>query len=232
MSTVLRIEEKYAMAASEAVCFANRFAQIMEKDDHTRKDGVYRVRSLYFDTPDDKDFYDKLNEQNLRRKVRLRIYHPDDTTAKLELKQKENIYQKKRSLLISKQEAIAMINGDYSVLLNYHEPFAAEMFAIMVGECYRPKTVIEYQRKAFIAKENHIRVTFDDRIQASESNFDLFSSTLPLHPVLSQSKTILEMKYTHFIPGYLSDILSQIDRRTFSASKYCLGRQISHPNTL
>ena len=231
MSTVLRREEKYALAVSEAVCYANRFAQFMQPDPHTDKSGLYRVRSLYFDTPDDKDFYDKLNEQNLRRKVRLRIYHSYDTTAKLELKQKENIYQKKHSMTISRQEAISIINGDYSVLLNYHDPFAAEMFAIMVGECYRPKTVIEYQRKAFIARENHIRITFDSCINASESSFDLFSPSLPLHPVLNPSKAILEIKYTHFVPGHLADILSQIDRRGFSASKYCLGRQIGHPNS-
>lgn len=230
MLTVLRREEKYALTTAEAACYAGRFSNFLQSD-HFSNNGSYAVRSLYFDTPDDKDFYDKLNEQNLRRKVRLRIYHPNDSKAKLELKQKENIYQKKRSLTIRKNEALALIKGDYSVLLHYHDPFAAEMYAIMAGECYRPKTIIEYQRRAFMAKENHIRITFDSCINATESDYNLFSPTLAMHPILNRSDTILEIKYTHFLPGYLSGILSQINRRSVSASKYCLGRHMTHPHT-
>ena len=70
MPTVLRQEEKYALATEEALCYANRFSQFLQADTHA-VDGSYIVRSLYFDTPDDKDFFDKLNEQNVRRKIRL-----------------------------------------------------------------------------------------------------------------------------------------------------------------
>ncbi|MGN0414737.1 MAG: VTC domain-containing protein [Agathobacter sp.] len=59
--------------------------------------GSYMVRSLYFDTPEDRDYFQKINEQNVRRKIRLRIYSPTDQRAKLEMKQKENIFQRKRS---------------------------------------------------------------------------------------------------------------------------------------
>ena len=230
MLIVLRREEKYALTTPELFRYSSRFAQILQPD-HFSRNGSYSVRSLYFDTPDDKDFYDKLNEQNLRRKVRLRIYHPNDTTAKLELKQKENIYQQKRSLTITRDEALALIDGNYSVLLNYHEPFAAEMFAIMAGECYRPKTIIEYQRRAFMAKENHIRITFDSCINATESDFNLFSPALAFRPILNRNDSILEVKYSHFMPGYIADIISQVNRRSISASKYCLGRQMSYPKT-
>ena len=93
MISVLRREEKYALNVSEAVAYTDRFSKIMMPDKFS-KNGNYMVRSLYFDTVDDADFFDKLNEQNLRRKIRLRIYDPSDKTAKLELKQKENIYHK------------------------------------------------------------------------------------------------------------------------------------------
>ncbi len=230
MLTVLRREEKYMLHMAEALCYANRFAQLLPSDPFSQN-GAYSVRSLYFDTPDDKDFFDKLREQNLRRKVRLRIYHPEEQSAKLELKQKESVYQRKRSLSITRENAIALINGNYSVLLQYREPFAAEMFAIMTGECYRPKAIVAYQRRAFTPVGNQARITFDSNIDATECNFDLFSPTLPLYPVMNRSGVILEIKYTHFLPGYLSDILSQIDRRRFSASKYCFGRQLTHPCT-
>lgn len=228
MLTVLRREEKYALALQEALCYAQRFSQLLAPDRFSEK-GSYAVRSLYFDTVDDKDFFDKLTEQNIRRKIRLRIYHPDDTTAKLELKQKENVYQKKRSLSISREDALTLIDGNYSVLHRYNDPFADEMFCIMTGECYLPKSIVEYDRRAFMAKENNIRITFDSRIRATESSFDLFSPALPLYPVTDYSKTILELKYDRFMPGYISDIVSNIDRRSFSSSKYCFSRTVGYP---
>ena len=230
MSTVLRREEKFALTAEEAACYAHRFSQFL-RPDASSCNGSYMVRSLYFDTPDDKDFFDKLNEQNLRRKIRLRIYSPNDPGAKLELKQKENIYQKKRSLSVSRADALSLLNGRYSVLFNYHEPFAAEMYAIMTGEAYRPCAIVEYRRRAFTADGNNVRVTFDSCINANEGNLDLFSSSLPLYPVMDCGKTILEIKYTHFMPGYLSGILSQIDRRSVSASKYCMSRQLGYSHS-
>lgn len=228
MLTVLRREEKYVLHRKEAAHYQEQFSQILMTDSFS-KEGGYAVRSLYFDTIDDKDFFDKITEQNLRRKVRLRIYSPKDRKAKLELKQKENIFQKKRSLTISREHAEALIRGEYSVLLTYPDAFAAEMFFIMSSGGYRPKTIIEYQRRAFMAKENNIRLTFDSDIRATESCFDLFAENLVMHPVFDQTKTIFEVKYDKFMLGYISEIISTIDRRKVTSSKYCMGRSIGYP---
>lgn len=228
MNTVLRREEKYLLSYVEATKYMNIFEKILLKDGFSQQ-GSYMVRSLYFDTIDDKDFFDKINEQNIRRKIRLRIYSFDDKKAKLELKQKENVYQKKRSLSILKEDAEELIKGNYSVLLNYKNDFADEIYGIMLKECYRPKTIVEYQRRAYMAKENNIRLTFDNNIRATESSFDLFSKNLQLNTVFNLEKLIFEVKYDKFMLGYISDIISNIDRRTVSSSKYCYGRSIGYP---
>ena len=67
-----------------------------------------------------------------------------------------------------------LINGNISVLLSYCNEFADEVYSIMCTEFYKPKTIIEYQRRAFMAKENNIRLTFDSQIKATEGCFDLF----------------------------------------------------------
>lgn len=46
----------------------------------------------------------------------------------------------------------------------------------MHSRCYRPKTIVEYDRKAFIAKENEIRITFDSRIVSVELLRPLFAA--------------------------------------------------------
>lgn len=231
MIQVLRREEKYPIGYREARMYSNTFASIMMTDKFS-KDGSYSVRSLYFDTPDDKDFFEKMTEQNLRRKIRLRIYSPSDKTAKLELKQKENVFQKKRSLSISKEDALALIDGNYSVLLKYPDEFAAEMFSIMSMEVYKPKSIVEYQRRAFMAKENNIRLTFDSNIRATESSFDLFAENLPMYPIFPQDQVIFEVKYDKFLLGYITDIISAIDARSISSSKYCLSRSLGYPMQL
>ncbi len=228
MISVCRREEKYPLDVTHAHYYRNVFASILMTDSFS-KNGSYMVRSLYFDTPDDKDFFQKINEQNIRRKIRLRIYHPNDQSAKLEMKQKENIFQKKRSLKVSKEDALTLIDGQYSVLLNYEDDFATELYTIMQSELYQPKSIVEYQRYAFMAKENNIRLTFDSDICATESSFDLFSENLPLTPVFPLDKVIFEVKYDKFMLKYISDIISRVDARNISSSKYCLSRSIGYP---
>lgn len=228
MITVLRQEEKYPLDLYYARLYANQFEAVLMTDKFS-KEGSYMVRSLYFDTPDDKDFFDKITEKNLRRKIRLRIYNTKDTKVKLELKQKENIYQKKRSLSISKKDALELIEGNYSVLLNYKEDLAAELFAIMSMEVYKPKSIVEYQRRAFMAKENNIRLTFDSDIRATESSFDLFAEDLSLAPVFPVDKVVFEVKYDKFMLSYISDIISGINAGKISSSKYCLSRKLGYP---
>lgn len=223
MVEVLRREEKYPLSVIDMYNYRARFSAVLMTDKFS-ENGSYMVRSLYFDTPDDKDFFDKLTEQNLRRKIRLRIYSPSDTKAKLELKQKENIFQKKRSLTISKEDALELINSNYSVLLKYNDEFASELYSIMAMNCYKPKSIVEYQRYALMAKENNIRLTFDSEIRATESSFDLFSYNLPLNPVFPQDRIVFEVKYDKFLLGYISDIVSTINVKSITSSKYCLSR--------
>ncbi|MGN0962185.1 MAG: polyphosphate polymerase domain-containing protein [Clostridia bacterium] len=227
MLNVLRQEEKYPLNLQEAIQYCHRFSLLLMPDRHSAE-GSYMVRSLYFDTVDDKDFFDKLTEQNIRRKIRLRIYSPDADTAKLEMKQKNGNYQRKRSLAVSRADALALIDGQTSVLLNYPEDFAAELFGVMTTECYRPKSIVEYQRRAFMARENNIRLTFDSGLRATESSLDLFSENLPMVPVFDADKVIFEVKYNGFMLGYIAEIISHVNRRRISASKYCLSRSMGY----
>lgn len=229
MIEVLRREEKYLINLCDAHIWQHQLSKVLMTDRFSQN-GRYMVRSLYFDTPDDKDYHDKMTEQNLRRKIRMRIYHPQDTMVKLELKQKENIFQKKRSLLITKEDALELMDGRYSALLRYKEDLAAELYAIMSLEVYKPKSIVEYKRYAFIAKENNTRLTFDSDIRVTESSFDLFSENLPLTWAQAADKVILEVKYDRFLLSYITDLISTVNERSISSSKYCLSRMLGYPN--
>ena len=146
----------------------------------------------------------------------------------LEMKQKQGSQQRKRSLRVSKADAAQIIKGDYSPLLSYSEDFAAECYGFMQYRCYRPKTIVEYRRKAYIAKENRIRVTFDHRIVSTESCFDLFSPKLLMTPVLDPFAVIMEVKYNGFLLGYIQQMLNTVDKSELSVSKYALARHTGY----
>ena len=225
MNEVLRQEKKYAINAADGAALYSRLGSVMHADAHNGAQG-YVIRSLYFDPPDDQDFRDKVDGLELRRKIRLRTYSPQSDFAMLEMKQKEGPYQRKRSLRLSREEAQRLCRGDYRPLQAHDDPFAAECYGLMHCRCYRPKAVVEYRRQAFVARENHIRITLDSRITATESRWDLFDGGLAMYPVLDPFQMVLEVKYNGFLLSYIKDRLDLAERSELSVSKYCLARSV------
>ena len=227
VNQVYREEKKFLINLEEFRKLSHHLEQFLTEDEHNGTLG-YRVRSLYFDTMYDKDYFEKLDGVELRRKIRLRIYNPEDNFALLEMKQKQGQYQLKRSLRITRDDANAMIRGDYTPLLHYPEDFAAECYALMQMQVYRPKTIVEYNRKAFIAKENKIRITFDNQIVSTESDMNLFAKDLNMNPVLDPFLAVLEVKFNGFLLDYIKNLLSGAQKSELSVSKYMLARQASY----
>ena len=231
MNKVLREEKKFLISIAEYRSLCSRLEKVLAQDPHNGVNG-YMIRSLYFDTPYDTDFFEKQAGIELRRKIRLRCYDPRHDFAMLEMKQKQGSRQLKRSLRMSREDAIKLIDGDYSVLLNYNEPFAAEIHGFMVTRSYIPRTIVQYDRKAFIAKENKIRVTFDHKIVSTESCFDLFSERLNMNPVLDPYNVVLEVKFNGFLLNYIQSMLNCIDKSELSVSKYVLARHNAYQTHL
>ncbi len=224
MRDVLREEKKFLLNQAEALRLRSQLAAAVHADEHNGADG-YLVRSLYFDSLDNRDFQEKEAGVELRRKLRLRVYSPDADFALFEMKQKQGAYQRKRSLRLSRAEAQALIAGDQAVLLREGSSFGKECYAIMQAWAYRPKTIVEYDRYAFVSPQNSIRITFDSGIRANECSFDLFDPQLALSSVLHPYAVVLEVKYNGFLLSYIKDMLLPVQQSELSVSKYCMARQ-------
>ena len=231
MNKVLREEKKFLISISDFRRTSAKLEKVMIQDSHNGVHG-YIIRSLYFDTPYDTDYFEKQSGVELRRKIRLRCYDPKHDFAMLETKQKQGARQLKRSLRVSREDALTLIKGDYSPLLKYPEPFAAEIYGLMKTRAYIPRTIVQYNRKAFIAKENKLRVTFDNCIVATESCFDLFSEHLNMNPVLDPYNVVLEVKFNGFLLNYIQSMINCIDKSELSVSKYVLARQNTYQTHL
>ena len=226
MNEVMRQEKKFLISLEQYYKYSNYFSKILKSDIHSKGDG-YLIRSLYFDSLDDRDFQEKEDGVEIRRKIRLRNYGPHTNFALLEMKQKQGDMQKKRSLKLNKEDAEKIISNDYSVLLKYDSSFATECYALMNMFCYRPKAVITYKRKAFVADENKTRITFDHSIKGSESYFNIFSEDIVEKNIFHEDLVVLEVKFNGFLLSYIKDVLNVIDTSETAVSKYCLGRSVS-----
>lgn len=231
MWEVLRSEKKFMINVADFIRKSHELQQLLHEDTHNGTHG-YTIRSLYFDTEYDGDFFDKECGVEVRKKLRLRIYDPNSEFAALEMKQKQGEQQLKRALRLRREDARRLIACDYTPLLNYPEPFAAECYALMNSRCYRPRTVIQYRRKAFVARENSIRVTFDHQIDATAGSFDLFDPKLIMAPVMGRDLAVLEVKYNGFLLDYIKEMLGSLNKSELSVSKYCMARQLSYQGHL
>lgn len=222
---VLRTEQKYLLSPLERAHVEFILRGVLHPDAYSLQKG-YKVRSLYFDTPDDSDFHDKVEGLEMRRKIRLRIYDPTAAHAKLELKEKQGDLQRKRSLTLPREEAMRLCAGDYTVLTQRNNAFAWELYTRMQQFCYRPKCIVEYDRVAFVVSENDTRVTLDSNLRANESRLDLFAPNLALYPVGIPGEVTMEVKFNGFLLSYVKDIVSLTARTRCSRSKYCTARNV------
>lgn len=222
---VLRTEQKYRLNIQETARLAALVSAVLPPDEYS-KNGSYMVRSLYFDTPDDTDYYEKLDGYECRRKIRLRVYSADAEFAKLELKEKKGSLQRKRSLTVSREQAERIAAGDYEPLLEMNTKFSLELYGRMQQFLYRPKCLVEYDRRAFMVIDNDTRVTFDSNLRASVSNLDLFAEKPLFYPVETDGMVTMEVKFNRFLLSYVKNLLSGSLGLQTSASKYGAARGV------
>lgn len=222
--TTERCELKYYVSLADAVTLRKRLSAVLCHDSYSEK-APYRVKSLYFDSLTDGDYYSKTEGNNIRKKIRLRIYDEAMDRAKLEWKAKEGQFQHKHSLWIKREDAKRMSAGDYTCLTAYGSSEALRFYSAMTLECYRPVVMIEYMREAFVHPLYKTRITIDSNIRSSETETDIFKRDIPMIPVLD-SLAVLEVKYNGKLPEYISKVISSVPHVNSSVSKYCGSRNI------
>lgn len=226
MLTVFRKEIKYVIPLETFYRMESRLDALMRRDSHGDR-GTYAIRSLYFDSVIDRDLWDNLDGVMEKRKIRVRIYDTGDQRAKLEYKCKSGSDGVKYSLDISRREAMDMEAGRYEFLLDRPEPLAARLYVKMTQNAYLPKTVVAYDRTAFLYPVSDVRITFDHNLKGSAGGHGLFDEDLPLIPLGLPDRGILEVKYNDFLPAPLKRIVAGADSLAQASSKYSSARFIN-----
>ena len=222
MLSVKRQEIKYILTKTDSIMLQKQLSVLLEPDAFART-GYYRVRSLYYDSFENVDYYEKISGEEKRKKLRMRIYGNDSDTIKIELKEKDGIYQQKVSLLISREEADCMLRSDYSFLLKRKDECAKLFYIIATQGAYRPAIIVEYYRRAFVFPDFDTRITFDENIRSCDGYQNLFAKELPFIPSYMEG-VVLEVKFSGVLVNSIRRILEKYLLFQVSASKYVLSR--------
>ena len=81
MNKIIRVkrnELKYYISFGEYIILSNKLKKILKKDKYCKNEEGYFIRSLYFDSVNNKAFHEKMAGVENRKKYRLRIYNFKD----------------------------------------------------------------------------------------------------------------------------------------------------------
>ncbi len=188
----------------------------------------YPVHSLYLDSDHLKTYWETINGDKNRYKLRLRFYSTDaNSPVFFEIKRRMNsCIMKQRGGV--KQAAVPL-------LLNGHFPEPQHMFSksdkafvavqrfceLMSTIQARPRLHIFYQREAYVNDNDSVRVTMDRHVCA-EPNLHFSVKTEMHDPHYSYyPKVILELKFTDRHPTWFYDLVRVFDLMQCGAAKYC-----------
>ena len=216
-----RHELKFEIPYAEYVAMRGRLKLIMKSDPHVSEDGRYRIRSIYFDNSDDKALREKIDGIAKREKFRIRYYNDDFGFITLEKKMKINDLCLKYDARITEDECRKILKGDIDWMRRSEDELIREFYAKMRYQRLKPRVLVSYVREPYVYQAGNVRITFDSQIRTSlyEQEFlteeikDISATDTPQH-------MLLEVKYDHYMPGIIQDIIQMKGARQQAFSKY------------
>lgn len=221
-----RHELKYQISKADSYALKQRLRSVMKHDPHARQDGLYVIRSVYFDNFRDKALREKINGIQRREKFRIRYYNDDLSFITLEKKIKHNDLCMKIDAQITYEEYRKILLEPGGWMLSHKDPLIRELYCKMKTQQLKPRVLVSYVREPFVYPAGNVRVTFDSQIRTSlfDTSFadgfrgDISATDTP-------DTTILEVKYDSFLPDIIRDLLQSEELRQQAFSKYGVCRR-------
>ena len=221
----LRHELKHSISQGEDRILSSRLRKLFSRDLNAGPDGSYRISSLYFDTPNDTALRQKLDGVNCREKFRLRYYGDDLSFIRLEKKYKINGLCGKRSTRITQEQVEMLLSGDIGFLLS-GDALMQELYSKMKGQLLVPRTIVTYDREAFLYEPGNVRITLDRNLRTGLASREFLDPDV-FHAPVSDGVTVLEVKYDELLPNFLYDAMNLGSLRQTTFSKYYLCRKFA-----
>ena len=220
-----RHELKYVVSVAQISILKSRIANLMKLDPHAGADGIYNIRSLYFDDYSNRCYYENENGTDPREKFRIRIYNHSSERITLECKRKEKGMTHKTSCALTREQAEQLIHGEPLQQMDTLPPLLRRFILQMRTRGLRPAVIVEYERIPYVYKNGNVRVTFDTQIASSSNVTDFFSDKLPKRPIMAVGQHLLEVKFDEYLPDFIYRSLNLGRLQQTAYSKYYLCRK-------
>lgn len=217
-----RHEWKHEISPGDLPALRSRLRAVALPDGHG-KDGLYRIRSLYFDTPADRALREKLDGVDRREKFRLRCYDGDYSLIHLEKKSKICGLCRKESAAVAEDEVRALLAGDTAWMRGGGRDLVWELYQKMTTQLLRPRTIVDYTREAYLYGPGNVRVTMDYDIRTGLNSTDFLRPDCVTIP--AAAPVLLEVKWDAYLPDCIRGAVQLEGRHASAFSKYAACRR-------
>jgi hypothetical protein len=225
-----RFELKYLINEDTALLVRDFVKSYLDFDEYSvgKADFSYPVHSLYLDSDDLKLYWETINGNKNRYKLRLRYYSTNpDAPVFFEIKKRvNNCILKQRGGV--RQECVEMLlkghlpQPDHLVSKSPNHLVSLQNFCHMAQYINaKPKVHIFYMREAYVSDDDQSRVTLDRRV-FGDAHLDYSVTTDMQDAKLSfAGSVILELKFTNRFPDWFRDLVRIFGVMQCGAAKYC-----------
>ncbi|RZD70662.1 vacuolar transporter, partial [Streptomyces albidoflavus] len=222
-----RFELKYLVPVEQAAQIRDELAERMERDAHSPVGG-YGVWSLYYDTPQLRFYWEKIEGLKFRRKLRIRHYGDldgvtDVSPVCVEIKQRVNRVTQKRRITLPYGVARQLCDGRELVPHSARErAFVEEVLELIVRLNLRPAAITGYQREALVGRDadTGLRVTLDRRVRGRDRDFHFGTERPENRFTIPPHLAVMEIKVNERTPYWITDLAARRNLNLVRVSKY------------
>ena len=227
-----RVELKYLMRWETYQGILRDVTHLTESDSHTDSDGKYSIVSLYYDSPDYRFYWEKIQGLPTRCKVRIRQYgqSQDGDQGYIEIKGKQYFSIQKQRVLLKLADAYRLLESPFDRGDCNDTDFPMVDAAVLKRILYlrdlydlRPQIIVSYDRHALVGRfDQGLRLTFDTNLRARTESLRLEDGVWGEY-ICGPEFVVGEFKVDSRIPEWLISIIGSYNLEPQRVSKYCLG---------
>jgi hypothetical protein len=228
-----RRELKYMIREEVALQVREFIRCYLEADEFGagRPNFSYPVHSLYLDSDTLVLYWNTINGNKNRYKLRLRYYDDRPGSAVFfEIKRRMNDAILKQRGAVRRESVDWILSGQFpepSLLISSdprHLAALQRFSQLMIQDHCKPKAHVAYMREAWISSHNNsVRVTMDRQVYCDPDPTTKLSTSLVDPVCVFGKKVVLELKFTGRYPDWFRELVRCFDLMQGPAAKYADG---------
>lgn len=226
-----RTEWKYICCENDLKLIENKLHGVLNFDENADNNGMYIIKSLYFDDYNNSCIFDNDAGLGKRYKWRIRYYNNNSSKLVLEKKEKNKGLCRKQSCILDLDDYNRVISGRTNeVLLNAKNDLLKKFCVDIMTRVFAPKIIIEYERTAYVEPISNVRITVDRNISASKQVSMFLEGGYTKIPLMDTDTHVFEIKFDDILPSYIKQAAFTKTLQQTTFSKYYLSRSILERN--